>query len=114
MLPPVSVSVPAFCPPLTIVKVTFEPAELIANVGGPTPPMINEPTESDTGTVTVYVPARSIIAVSAAVGTVPLLQLAPSFQLPPPVLIHRTCPDRTTVNAALVSAVRPVAVARSV
>ncbi len=40
--------------------------------------------------VTVYVPARSITAVSAVVGSAPVDQLVSTFQLPPAALIQRT------------------------
>src|SRR5262245_9059131 len=46
--------------------------------------------ETFTFIVTVYVPARSMTAVSVAVGTAAGDQLAGTFQLPPAALFQRT------------------------
>ena len=102
--------VPAFTPPFATVRVMLLPAAT-DSVGGPTAPIINASTESDPDTVTVYVPAKSMNTLSVAAGTVPVLQLLPTFQFPPLGLIHETTPDGAVIsNAVLVSGSNPVAV----
>ena len=107
-----SLITPAFVTSPITVKVTLMLAASTTRVGSlPPPPTINDATDWLLVMLTVYVPARSITAVSVAVGTSPELQLLPTFQFPPLGLVQETTPDGAAIsNAALVSGSNPVAV----
>jgi hypothetical protein len=62
-------------------------------------PMVKVPAPSESLIITTYVPARVIVAVSAAPGTWLGVQLPASFQLPPLVLFQVMVADR--MGAAL-------------
>ena len=85
--PPLKTTAP--CGPTTALSTSVSVGDAIARVCVPlVPPRKRRCTVAETFIVTVYVPDCVIQIVSAAVGTVPLLQFDGTFQLPPARLIH--------------------------
>ena len=88
-VPPLRFKTPVDAIPTALSIVRICPA--FASVCVPlAPPSLRSTTVASTSSVTVYVPSRVITAVSAAVGGVPVLQLAPSLQLPLAGFVHNT------------------------
>ncbi len=111
--PPVRSSTPPTVTriPPSAVSVTADSASVICPPLAPSSPTTRRPTfTTASASVTVYVPESVINAVSLGPGTVPVLQLLPSFQFPPAALTHETfAPVRggTTSNGRLVAPVTP-------
>jgi hypothetical protein len=134
MVTPAKVMVPSFTivpPPLMVPPSTVSPP-LASTVSGPStdtvrtpatsvrvpvpPPIVSAFTPTCASSVTVYVPSSVIATESPAPGTMPVLQLAPLFQLPPAGLVHATRlePGVRMLNAELVAPCSPLAEATNV